>query len=198
MLVEAVRRSLFLWGDLLGGYNCIWPLQACQGAWLHSLNPKRSNCQGATQLKSNNKTATVIRLQREEGGQRRLPYSSVNINVLCCSPLHTTASAISFLLLPTPRAACRPEAPGFPSPLLIITPWLSSTPHPHRQGAQKYQHRRETRSRLPRPSSAQMPRLKSHPAPQHARDGRGPPGSTRARGRRGGSGRAGGTLRTKG
>lgn len=38
----------------------------------------------------------------EMGGGREgsLLYSSVNINVLCCSPLHRTANAIRFLFLP--------------------------------------------------------------------------------------------------
>lgn len=54
----------------------------------------------------------------EEGKEGSLPYSSVNINILCCSPLPRAASATRPLSLPTPGpgAACPERGVRAPSP----------------------------------------------------------------------------------
>lgn len=51
-----------------------------------------------TQLKSNNKNGNCNPAEKGGGKGREgsLLYSSVNINVLCCSPLHRTVNAILF------------------------------------------------------------------------------------------------------
>lgn len=114
--VSKIHNAFFLL-DLPGGYNCIWPLRACQWAlFLNSLNPKRSDCQGGDPAEmKQHKNGNCNPSEMGGGREGSLLYSSVNINVLCCSPLHRTAKAIRFLFLPNQCQGSQPPKSSLPA-----------------------------------------------------------------------------------